>query len=200
VLPIHPFYGRRRAHAEGAALRTVEDFLRLGLGTIHETRTLLGSLRHESIVGLGGFSMGAGLSVGTSMTIPFPAALGLAGAAPSPANAFTTGVLRRGLPATFKDGSARDQLAHLLNSFGALHRPVLDHHRSAVILAAQGDGFVPVEDAIALSEHWQGAELRLVRGGHATLWFRGMHHTVAAIERAFERHEASVASRSLITE
>jgi len=188
-LPIHPFYGRRRVYAEGAPVRTVEDFLRMGLGAIHEARSVLAHLRSSSSVGVGGFSMGSGFSVGVSTTLPFPVALTLMGAAPSPAKAFTEGVLVQGLPGELR-GRDRASLGRVLDSVGALSRPVLDHHRRAVILAARGDGFVPVEDARALAAHWEGAELRLVRGGHATLWLCRAGEMVSAIERSFERHEA----------
>ena len=189
VLPVHPFYGRRRAHAEGAPVRTVEEFLRMGLGAIEEVRSILDRLRRDHVVGLGGFSMGSGFSVGASTTLPFPVALTLMGAAPSPALAFTEGVLEGGLPESLR-GVDKPRLAAALDSVSALRRPVLEHHRRAVILAARRDGFVPLEDATALADHWQGAELRLVGGGHATLWFFKVAEMVAAIERSFERHEA----------
>ena len=187
VLPVHPFYGRRRAHPKGPAIRTVEEFLRMGLGAIQEARSLLARLRQDHEVGLGGFSMGSGFSVGASTTLPFPVALTLMGAAPSPAKAFTQGVLEGGLPASLR-GPASATLTRVLDSVSALSRPVLDHHRRAVILAARSDGFVPVEDAEALARHWQGAELRVVSGGHATLWFLKTEDKVSAIERSFERH------------
>lgn len=187
VLPVHPFYGRRRVHRTGPAIRTVEEFLRMGFGAVREVRCLLAHLRRETVVGLGGFSMGSGFSVGTSTTLPFPVALTLMGAAPSPAKAFTEGVLERGLPASLR-GPDKPALAEALDSVSALVRPVLDHHRRAVILAAKGDGFVPIEDAVALAGHWTGSELRVVGGGHATMWFFKVPEMVDAIERAFERH------------
>lgn len=113
------------------------------------------------------------------------------GAAPSPAKAFTEGVLQAGLPDALR-GTDKSGLAEALDAVSALRRPVLDHHRRAVILAARGDGFVPIEDATALAKHWHGAELRVVNGGHATLWFFRSAEKIAAIERAFERHEASL--------
>lgn len=187
VLPVNPLYGRRRVHPEGPAIRDVEEFLRMGLGAIQEVRSLLARLRHDHVVGLGGFSMGSGFSVGASTTLPFPVALTLMGAAPSPAKAFTQGVLEGGLPASLR-GPGKEMLARVLDSVSALARPVLDHHRRAVILAARSDGFVPIEDAEALAKHWQGAELRVVSGGHATLWFLNADDKVTAIERSFERH------------
>lgn len=187
VLPVHPFYGRRRVHESGPPIRTVEEFLRMGLGAIEEVRSVLERLRRDCVVGLGGFSMGSGFSVGASTTLPFPVALTLMGAAPSPAKAFTEGVLERGLSGALR-GKDKALLAQALDSVSALARPVLDHHRRAVILAARGDGFVPVEDAVALAEHWTGAELRTVGGGHATLWFFRAAEKIAAIERSFERH------------
>jgi hypothetical protein len=192
VLPVNPYYGRRRVHRKGPAIRTVEEFLRMGLGAIAEVRSLLASLRRDYVVGLGGFSMGSGFSVGASTTLPFPVALTLMGAAPSPAKAFTQGVLERGLPAALR-GRDKARLAAALDSVSALARPVLDHHRRAVILAARRDGFVPIEDAEALAHHWQGAELRVVGGGHATLWFLESRAKIAAIERSFERHREFLA-------
>lgn len=196
VLPVNPFYGRRRLHRQGPAIRTVEEFLRMGLGAIEEVRSLLSALRRDYVVGLGGFSMGSGFSVGASTTLPFPVALTLMGAAPSPAKAFSEGVLRRGLPRGLR-GADGPAMVEALDSVSALRRPVLAHHRRAVILAARGDGFVPIEDATALADHWRGSELRVVGGGHATLWFLHNREKIAAVERAFERHERSLGDRGV---
>jgi hypothetical protein len=189
VLLVNPFYGRRRVHESGPPVRTVEEFLRMGLGAIAEVRSLLEQLRGQYIVGLSGFSMGSGFLVGASTTPPFPVALTLMGAAPSPVEAFTEGVLERGRSGELR-GKDKTLLARALDSVSALARPVLDHYRRAVILAVRGDGFVPIDDAVALAEHWRGAGFRVVGGGHATLWFFRVAEKIAAIERSFERHAA----------
>jgi pimeloyl-ACP methyl ester carboxylesterase len=52
-----------------------------------------------------------------------------------------------------------------------------------VVVRTSQDGYVPPSAVQALSDHWPGSELRIVRGGHATaIWYRKDQLTDAIVD------------------
>lgn len=180
------FYGPRRAHPNGLPLRTVGEFALQAHVTERETRALLAGFRETHEVGVAGFSMGAGYTVATSVLLPWPAATTPLAAAPSPARTFTREILGARLADRF-DEAARQRLFELLDTPSALHSEPLPHHAAAVLVTAEEDGFVVSEEAHVLHAHWPGSELRVLPGGHATMWFLRKPALADAIAHTFDR-------------
>jgi predicted alpha/beta hydrolase family esterase len=74
-----------------------------------------------------------------------------------------------------------------LGSISVLNLEPLPHTAHAVVVRASQDGYVPAHAVQALSDHWPGSELRVVRGGHATaIWYRKDLLTDAIVD-SFDR-------------
>jgi len=56
-------------------------------------------------------------------------------------------------------------------------------------VAAREDGFVPSASTLRLLQHWRGAELRYLRGGHVSALVTGRAFITRAILDAFSRVE-----------
>jgi hypothetical protein len=65
------------------------------------------------------------------------------------------------------------------------------YSQAAVLVAADGDGFVPLELTSRLAAHWGTTDLRVVEGGHATLLWRRRDEMADAITDAFTRFESA---------
>ena len=66
----------------------------------------------------------------------------------------------------------------------------LPHHASAIVVGARTDAYIPPEATQALANHWPGADLRWLPGGHATLiWYRKAQ-LAAIIAESFDRLSA----------
>lgn len=183
---MHPLYGSRRVHDGTHAIRSVADFGLQAWVTVREGRALLAHHRPTHELGVAGFSMGAGFTVGTSMLLPWPAAITPLAAAPSPARTFTASVIGSRLDDSF-DEEDRAALFEALDGVSALKWPPLPHHAASVLVAARHDGFVAAEEAAVLQDHWPGSELRVIGGGHATTWLLHKETLADAIARAFDR-------------
>jgi dienelactone hydrolase len=186
-----PFYGARRVVPDGAqAVRTVADFAVMGFAAVAEGRALLAAFAGEWAVGVSGFSMGGNLAALVSATVPFPVATAPLAASHSPGPVYLDGVLRRAVRWDALGGRrAEPELRRRLGSASVLHCDPLPHHRTAVLVAATGDGFVPPSATQALADHWAGSELRWVEAGHATLWLRHRDDLADAVAAAFARLE-----------
>lgn len=189
----NPYYGKRRPEPDvDQPIRTVADFALMGLGAITEGRGILTGVSDRFQVGVSGFSMGGNLAALVAATMPGPLATAPLAASHSPGPVYLDGVLRHGIAWDSLQGpdDPAGELRRRLTAASALRIPVPEHGATAVIVAARNDGFVPVEAVRALHRHWPGSELRELRGGHATLWYRGKHHLVDAIATAFRRSYA----------
>lgn len=188
-----PLYGARRVGAlDQQAIRTVSDFALMGFGAVHEAVSLAAHFRGEAVVGFSGYSMGGNLAALASAMVPFPVAIAPLAASHSPGPVYLDGVLRSaiGWEALGGRAHAADRLRAVLGSATVLSVPPADHHRAAVLVVAERDGFIPDSASRALAGHWPGAELRVVAGaGHATLLWRHSTALVSAIVDAFDRFD-----------
>jgi hypothetical protein len=194
----NPYYGSRRPPGQqGEALRTVADLLLMFRATAVEAVALLGWLlaRGHPKVGVSGYSMGGSMAAYAACLFPLPAAVVPLAVAHSAAPVFTQGVLAAvpdwealgrtcGGPA-----AARQRLAELLEALSITGLPPLPNPRRAIIVAARQDGFVPSASTLRLLQHWRGAELRYVRGGHVSGLLAGRSIITRAVLDAFSRIE-----------
>lgn len=194
----NPFYGSRRPPGQqGEALRTVAELLLMFRATAVEAVALLGWLlaRGHPKVGISGYSMGGSMAAYAATHFPLPLAVVPLAPAHSAAPVFTQGVLSA-LPdweALGRDfggaAKARERLAELLERLSILQQPPLPQPRRAIIVAAREDGFIPSASTLRLLQHWRGAELRYLRGGHVSAFLTGRALITRAILEAFSRIE-----------
>ena len=194
----NPYYGSRRPPGQhGEALRTVADLLLMFRATAVEAVALLGWLlaRGHPKVGVSGYSMGGSMAAYTATQFPLPLAVIPVAVAHSAAPVFTQGVLSA-LPDWEALGrpyggaaTARERLAELLERLSILEQPPLPQPKRAIVVAAREDGFVPSASTLRLLQHWRGAELRYVRGGHVSSLLTGRALITRAILDAFSRIE-----------
>lgn len=196
VLLENPYYGSRRPPGQkGEALRTVADLFLMGRATAVEAVALLGWLlaRGHPKVGISGYSMGGSMAAYAACFFPLPLAVVPVAVAHSAAPVFTQGVLSA-LPDWEALGrtcggpeAARQRLAGLLEGLSVTGLPPLPNPRRAILLAARKDGFVPSASTLRLLQHWRGAELRYLRGGHVSGLIAGRSVIARAILDAFSR-------------
>lgn len=187
-----PYYGARRVvGVDRQAIRTVADFALMGYGAVHEAVALAAHLRREAVVGFSGYSMGGNLAALASAMVPFPVAIAPLAASHSPGPVYLDGVLRSAIDwAALGGRQEADRLRSVLGAASVLTIRPADHHRAAVLVVAERDGFIPDSASQALAAHWPGAEVRVVAGaGHATLLWRHSAELVAAIHDAFDRFD-----------
>jgi len=194
----NPYYGSRRPPGQqGEALRTVADLLLMFRATAVEAVALLGWLlaRGHSKVGISGYSMGGSMAAYTATQFPLPLAVIPLAVAHSAAPVFTQGVLSA-LPdweslgrAHGSAAAARERLAELLERISITAQPPLPQPKRAIIVAARQDGFVPSASTLRVLQHWRGAELRYVPGGHVSGLLMGRALITRAILDAFARIE-----------
>ncbi len=112
------------------------------------------------------------------------------GASHSPGPVYLDGVLANAIVWDALGGrQAEPRLREFLTTASVLGFEPRPHHRSAVLLAAEDDGFVPFDAARALADHWS-AEFRTLPGGHATALWRHLPTFAQAIADAFRRLDA----------
>lgn len=190
IIPENPYYGSRHPDPLiGQPIQTVSDFMQMGLGAVNEAKGLLtGLLDSGHDLGVSGYSMGGNVAAIISATLDFPVATAPLAASHSPGPVFLDGVLKGGIAWDALGGEAQyDRLRTVLNSVSVLRVPPQTHLRHAVIVAARTDGYIPMSATQALVDHWPGSELRIPRGGHATLvWFR-KELLAKAIVSSFDR-------------
>jgi dienelactone hydrolase len=192
LMPEAALYGRRRIAPRGSPITTVADFAMMSRSTVEEARSLVAALVAEGrIVGVAGYSMGGSLAAVVGATVDHHVALAPLAAAHAPAPVFTDGVLRTSVAWSALGEGGRARLAYELSQPSPLRRAPTPSTRTAVLLAASGDGFVPRAAAEALHLHWPGSEFRIVRAGHATLLWRGLDELTRAILDSFRRIGAS---------
>jgi dienelactone hydrolase len=194
----NPYYGSRRPPDQrGPAVRTVVDLLLMFRATAVEATALLGWLlaRGHPKVGISGYSMGGSIAAYAASLFPLPLAVIPLAASPSAAPVFTQGVLSA-VPdwealgrTTGGPDAARQRLADILSAASTLSLPPLPNPRRAILVAARQDGFVPAAATLRLLQHWRGAELRYLPGGHVSAFVTGRGFIVRSIVDAFSRIE-----------
>lgn len=184
-----PLYGSRRTTSEREqAIRTVADFGLMGFGGIRDALSLAQSLDRRH--GYAGFSMGGNLAALATAASQEPVAMAGLAASHSPGPVYLDGVLANAIVWDSLGGrDAEPRLRTFLTTASALVYEPRPHHRSAVLLAAEGDGFVPFDAARALADHWN-ADFRVLAGGHATALWRHRPTFAQAIADAFQRLDA----------
>lgn len=192
-----PYYGSRRPPGQqGVAVRTVVDLLLLFRASAVEATALLGWLlaRGHPKVGVSGYSMGGSLAAYAAALFPLPAAVVPITTAHSAAPVYTEGVLSA-LPDWETLGrtsggpeAARQRLAEVLNKAASIDAlPPLSNPQRAILVAARADGFVPSSSTLRLLQHWRGAELRYMPGGHLSAFLTGQGTMLRALLDAFDR-------------
>jgi Alpha/beta hydrolase domain containing 18 len=194
----NPYYGSRRPPGQrGPAVRTVVDLLLMFRATAVEATALMGWLLASGHpkVGLSGYSMGGSIAAYAAAVFPLPVAVIPMAAAHSSAPVFTEGVLSA-LPdwevlgrTTGGPEAARQRLSEVLSAASTTVLPPLSNPRRAILLAARQDGFVPSSATLRLLQHWRGAELRYLPGGHVSAFLTGRSAIIRAILDAFSRVE-----------
>ena len=194
----NPYYGSRRPSGQqGEALRTVADLLLMFRATAVEAVAVMGWLlaRGHPKVGVCGYSMGGSMAAYSASLFPLSAAVIPLAAAHSAAPVFTQGVLSA-VPDWEVLGrtcggpeAARERLGSLLEALSITALPPLPNPRRAILVAARQDGFVPSASTLRLLQHWRGAELRYVRGGHVSGLLTSRPVIVRAVLDAFSRIE-----------
>ncbi|MDI1442679.1 alpha/beta hydrolase family protein [Polyangium sp. 6x1] len=199
----NPYYGARRPPGQrGVAVRTVIDLLLMFRAAAIESLALLQWLRargHERL-GISGFSMGGSLAAYTAALFPGPLAAIPVAAAHAVAPIFEEGVLSdmadwRALGSDAGASPAiRRRLCDVLAPASITALPPPAAPRSAILLAAREDGFVPPSSTRRLAEHWQGAEVRHLPGGHVSVSLTQQRAIVRAVWDAFARLAPSAAA------
>jgi hypothetical protein len=186
----NPYYGSRNPHpGRGQPIRTVADFMVMGAAAVNEARGILMWLSSEGWdIGVAGYSMGGNTTAIAGATMPVPLAIAPLAASHSPGPVFLDGVLRKGIAWDALGGRSQEKrLRSTLGAISVLNVEPLPHTAHAVVVRASRDGYVPASAVEALSDHWPGSELRVVRGGHATaIWYRKDQLTDAIVE-SFDR-------------
>jgi hypothetical protein len=192
----NPYYGARRPPAQrGASIRTVVDMLLMLRATSLEAVTLSRWLlaRGHGKVCLSGYSLGGSLAAHAAARSDLPVAVVPVAAAHALDAVFREGVLQEMADwkalghAAGGPEKARRRLVEVLSTASVTALPPLSTPRRAILLYAREDGFVPPSSTQRLAAHWQGAELRSLRGGHVSAFFGGHRAMVRAILDAFAR-------------
>jgi hypothetical protein len=182
----NPFYGTRHPDPQGGQpITTVADFMVMGGAAISEARGILtAEFAQGSSVGVSGYSMGGNTAAIVSSTLDIPLATAPLAASHSPGPVFLDGVLNRGIDWEALGGRDQEQrLRDALTGVSVLDLDPKPHHAQAIVVRAASDGYIPASATQELVDHWQGSELRVLRGGHASLiWFRKDQLTDAIVD------------------
>jgi Alpha/beta hydrolase domain containing 18 len=182
----NPFYGTRHPDPNGGQpITTVSDFMVMGGAAVTEARGILTAANAAgSSVGVSGYSMGGNTAAIVSATLDFPLATAPLAASHSPGPVFLDGVLNRGIDWEALGGREHQQrLRDTLTSVSVLGLEPKPHLSKAIVVRAASDGYVPASATQELVDHWPGSELRVLRGGHASLmWFRKNQLTTAIVD------------------
>lgn len=186
----NPYYGSRHPDPDhDQPIRTVADFMVMGAAAVNEARAILMWFHDEGLdIGVAGYSMGGNTAAVVGATMPVPIAVAPLAASHSPGPVFLDGVLREGIAWEALGGrSQEEKLRSTLGAISVLNIDPAPHTAHAVVVRASTDGYIPARAVQALSDHWPGSEMRVVRGGHATaIWYRKDQLT-DAIADSFDR-------------
>ncbi len=182
----NPFYGTRHPDPGGGQpITTVSDFMVMGGAAICEARGILTAANAAgSSVGVSGYSMGGNTAAIVSATLDFPLATAPLAASHSPGPVFLDGVLNQGIDWEALGGRRHEQrLRDTLTGASVLELEPKPHLSKAIVVRAASDGYIPASATQELVDHWPGSELRVLRGGHASLvWLRKGQLTTAIVD------------------
>jgi len=191
VMLENPYYGTRRPVPD-QPIRTVADFAVMGRAAVIEGRSLLAHFSADRQVGITGYSMGGNIAALIGAFADRPVAIAALAASHSPSPVWLDGVIRHAVDWGALGGNgAADRLRAELAKATVLAVPARPHTRSAVIVGATRDGYVPPGAVADLHDHWPGSDLRWVDAGHATMIWRHKALLVNAVVDAFDRLEGA---------
>lgn len=153
------YFGQR--HAE---IAKVEDFFRMGLGHIEETRAVLETHQQDGVpTSVAGYSMAGQLGSMAVQSMPYDVPVVAMSCAPSPDTVFVEGPLKQQVQwSTLGDG-APAKLAGFMRRVSVLDQPAPISQRRAVVLN-RGDGIVNPEATRRFAAHWNVTPLELSTG------------------------------------
>lgn len=192
LLHMHPYYGTRRRHPGPQPIRTVAEFVEMGLGAASEGVGLTSWLAGQGIVtGVAGFSMGGSNAAVVGALSEVPIAVAAIAASHSSSPVFTEGILADSVDwqALGGEAEARPRLRDLLLELDILELAAPAHTSAAVFGLARGDGYVPEAFVRPTLDHWPGAEAVYVDPGHAGFHLWGKQAQADIVERSFDRFE-----------
>lgn len=194
-----PYYGSRRPSQQpGAKLRTVSDLPTLGRCTIEETASLiryfLTDNGYSTDMCTAGVSMG-GLHAAMSASAIPTTSVGVVSwlGPPSAVAVFTEGLLSRFcewdmLKRETKTKDATEGMRGFLQVTDIDNFPKPSHPHRAILVLAENDMFVPFPHSQAkwrsmIQDKWNGAEVRVVKGGHVSATLFGAEQMRRCIEK-----------------
>ena len=196
LIPENPFYGMRRpAGQDGKMLRRFSDLCAMGGAAVEEGRSLLEWLRRAGFTRLGvcGISMGGSMAAQVAALSDEPLAMVGCITAHSATAVFTEGILKRYLAWEALDrelgseGPAIELMRTLLDSTDVRRLPPPRCLEAAILVAAKRDAYVPPASALLVHEHWPGATMRWLEGGHVGAFLFHRNAFLRAIRDAFAR-------------
>ncbi|MGV3625049.1 MAG: alpha/beta hydrolase family protein [Archangium sp.] len=151
--------------ARASPLDRVEDFLRMGLTHVEETRALLATHLHENApTSLAGYSMAGQLGSIAVATMPHDIPLIAMAAPPTADVVFVEGPLSAQVTWSALGDDARARLPEMLRKVSLLEVPPPRSSKRTVVLN-EGDGIVNPLATEKIAAHWN-VEPRRVKSGH----------------------------------
>ncbi|PZR09554.1 MAG: hypothetical protein DI536_21665 [Archangium gephyra] len=151
--------------ARAAPLDRVEDFVRMGLTHVDETRALLSTHRAEGVpTALAGYSMAGQLGSIAVATLPFEVPVIAIAAPPTAATVFCEGPLSSQVKWSALGADARERLPSMLARVSILDVPPPKSARRTVVIN-DGDGIVSPRATEKVAAHWN-VEPKRVKSGH----------------------------------
>jgi hypothetical protein len=144
VILEHAFYGTPRRHAGPQTVRTVVDFIEMGIAAVYEGIGLvLWLVETGSVTGVAGFSQGGSNAAVVGALSPVPIAVAPMAASHSSSPVFSDGILADGVDWDALGGaSGRALLRERLANLSVLNLPTPPHTATAVFGIASRDGYV----------------------------------------------------------
>lgn len=189
------YYGERRpAGQKGKALRTFADLWMMGASTVREGLSLLLWLGGRGFrrLGVTGISMGGHMAASVAALWPGPLAVAPCIAPHSAQVVFTEGLLSEHCDWEALDGTsfgpaeAVSRTRELLGVTDLRRFRAPAEPRSAVLVSARNDAYIPAWSPQALHEHWTGSSLRWLDAGHVTAFLFKRKAFQDAVADAFE--------------
>lgn len=186
----HPFYGVRAPSGQsGTRVRTVTEYLWMMYLAVQEGRALLRWLRDagHSHLGVSGFSQGGFLASAIGALEDHPLAIVPLGAGLSPSQGLIDGPLGGAIAWDALGEGGKERYRDLVERLSARHHPQPNRIDATILLGAKDDVIIAPDNVQALADHWEGAELRWLPGGHFQARVASERDIRQAIEDAFRR-------------
>lgn len=170
-----PYYGKRKPKGQfHIFIRTVSDFFKMCGGTIAEGLSLLEWVKLQGFKyrGITGISMGGNITCFVGSLYGEELAVVPCLPPHSPEPVFVNGMLKDSIHwknLAKEEGdieAAKKRLTNLMEISGLLNFPKPKSKDLAIIVAGEADAIVAPDTVLQLHSHWEGSELRWVKGGH----------------------------------